>query len=413
MPDTPVAFYLTIAGLVAAPALAGEMNMPGLFGPYGMSREASGTSWQPDSTATDGVHVMSGAWTTMWHGNLAGVYTESTGPRGDHESFNESMLMFMGRRALDSGALGVRAMVSLEPLMGPRGYPLLFQTGETADGVHPLIDRQHPHNLLMELSASYTKTLTQDSSVFLYGGPVGEPALGPPAYMHRFSSQDDPEAPLAHHWLDATHISFGVVTVGGIWRRWKLEGSVFNGREPDEHRYGLQFRSLDSTALRISYNPDPHWSLQVSTGRLASPEQLQPDTDVRRTTASAIYDVSTDALHWQTTLAWGRNSPGGASRTDGYLLDSAIQFAVRHTLFGRLEQVGKDELFPAGAPLDGRQFPIKKISAGYVYEFSRLGHLRFGIGGVVSRHFIPADLDAAYGAHPSSYSVFVRTRLVP
>jgi hypothetical protein len=200
-----------------------QMQMPGLFGAYAATRDSSGGSWQPDSATMGGRHTMSGPRVTMWHGSIAGVYTHQAGPRGDSQSFSESILMFMGRRAIGADALGVRMMISAEPTMGPRGYPLLFQSGETANGRDPLVDRQHPHNLLMELTASYSKVLTNGGSLFIYGGPAGEPALGPSAFMHRFSSEANPEAPLTHHWMDATHVSYGVITVGSTWQDIKLD----------------------------------------------------------------------------------------------------------------------------------------------------------------------------------------------
>lgn len=388
-------------------------DMAGAYGPYAMFREASGTSWQPDNAPMEGLHEEAGPWTWMAHGNLTGVYTDQSGPRGETQAFNESMLMVMGRRQIGADALSVRLMGSLEPLDGPRGYPLLLQTGETANGTDPLIDRQHPHNLLMELAASYSKTLSDTGSVFIYGGPVGEPALGPPAYMHRASSEDNPDAPLTHHWLDSTHVTFGVVTVGAVWGRWKLEASSFNGREPDEHRYSVQFRALDSYSMRVSYNPADALSFQVSAGRLASPEQLEPDTSVRRTTGSVIYDRPVGSAHWQSTLAWGRNVPSAGRSTDGYLLDSALRLSSGHTVFVRVEHVIKDELFAAGDALYGQAFLIQKASVGYVFDFAERRHLRFGIGGLVSRFSIPANLDYSYGSEPAGYTVFVRARLVP
>ena len=391
----------------------GDLAMRGIFGSYSMSRESSGTSWQPESAPMEDLETMSGPWMTMVHGSLAGVYSHQGGPRGDSQTFNESMVMFMARRSIGDDALGFRAMGSLEPLNGAGGYPLLFQTGETANGRDPLVDRQHPHNLVMELAASYSKSLSAVSSVFLYGGPVGEPALGPPAYMHRASSEDNPDAPLTHHWLDATHITFGVVTVGAVWRSWKLDASSFNGREPDQHRYDVEFRRLDSSSVRLSYNPSPSLALQVSTGRLASPEQLQPNTAVRRTTASAIYDRSVGGARWQTTLAWGRDAPTGGRHTDGFLLDSALRLRCGHTLFARFESVVKDELFAPADPLFGRPFLIRKGSLGYVFDFVERGHLRFGIGAVVSRHWAPTELNQVYGSDPVGSSLFVRARLVP
>lgn len=399
----------------AAAAMTGSgtgMSMAGLYGPYGMTREASGTSWQPEGADLEGLHRMSGAWMIMAAGQLSGLYTHQGGPRGSDQTFNESMAMVMARRALDDGAIGLRAMASLEPLMGPRGYPLLFQTGETANGTDPLVDRQHPHNLLLEVAASYSRTFGSTGSVFLYGGPVAEPALGPPAFMHRFSSEDNPEAPLSHHWIDSTHVAFGVVTAGVVRGSWKLEASAFNGREPDQHRYGVQFRGLDSGSVRLSFNPDAHWALQVSTGRLASPEQLEPEVAVRRTTVSAIHDAHFGDAHWQATVALGRNSPTGRPATTAAIGDAALHFRDRHTVFLRFEHAEKDELFAAGAEPAGPTPTVSKFSIGYVLDVATVGPVAIGIGGVASAHWIPAALVPAYGERPSSYTLFLRAKLV-
>lgn len=401
------------AGPDEAMADAGHaMSMPGMYGPYGMTRESSGTSWQPESADMEGLHRMSGAWMTMASGQLSGIYTHQGGPRGGEQVFNESMAMVMARRALDDGAIGLRAMASFEPLMGPRGYPLLFQTGESANGIDPLIDRQHPHNLLLEVAASYSRTLGSAGSVFLYGGPVAEPALGPPAFMHRFSSEDNPEAPLSHHWLDSTHVAFGVVTAGLVQGAWKLEASAFNGREPDQHRYDVQLRGLDSGSVRVSFNPNAHWALQVSAGRLASPEQLEPEVAVRRTTISAMHDAHVGDVHWQATVAVGRNSPTGHHATTAAIADAAVHFRDRHTLFMRVERTEKDELFAAGHEPAGGTPTVSKLSVGYVLDLLTVGHVAFGIGGVASAHWIPAELVPSYGERPSSYTLFVRAKLV-
>ena len=205
--------------------------MRAMYGGYPVTRESSGTSWQPDASPHEGINAMVGEWSTMTHGFANLIYDRQGGQRGDTKTFSTSMLMMMGQRPLGEGTLGLRGMVSLDPLMGKRGYPLLLQTGETANGA-PLVDRQHPHDLFMELSASYSRPLSDRSSVFAYAGLPGEPALGPPAFMHRFSGEDNPEAPISHHWLDSTHIAYGVVTLGYVFGNLKIEGSAFRGREP-------------------------------------------------------------------------------------------------------------------------------------------------------------------------------------
>jgi hypothetical protein len=390
------------------------MAMHGAFGAYAMTREASGTSWQPDATPMDGIHDMSGDWMAMWHGSVNAVYDHQGGPRGDNKAFAASMLMGMGQREFGGGTLGVRAMVSLDPLMGKSGYPLLFQTGESADGKTPLVDRQHPHDLLMELSASYSRYLGNGRSAFVYVGLPGEPALGPTAFMHRFSGMDNPEAPLTHHWLDSTHITFGVVTAGYVWRNVKLEGSVFNGREPDQSRWNVEVRGLDSYSGRLTWNPTPAWSLQVSHGYLASPEALEPDTALRRTTASASYQHNVGPYEGQTTLAWGRNrkEPGGS--TNGYLLESALRVQANTTVFGRVERVQNDELLHDvhdGEGMHGQAANVGKLSVGAVHDFAQLGKVKFGAGALVSRYWKAAALDPVYGANPSSWMVFLRAKL--
>jgi hypothetical protein len=347
---------------------------------------------------------------TMVHGQADLIYDDQGGPRGATQSFSTSMLMFMARRELGDGAFGLRVMASTDPLMGKSGYPLLFQTGETANGRDPLIDRQHPHDLLMEATAAYSLNLSPDSSLFVYAGLPGEPALGPNAFMHRRSGMDNPEAPLSHHWLDSTHISWGVVTGGYTWKALRLEASAFNGREPDQARYNIEVRSLDSYAARASYNPTRDWSLQGSFGRLASPEQLQPGVSIRRSTASASYNAPL-ALWWQTTLAWGRNAPSAGQASDAWLLESALKLAGAHTLFGRLERVAKDELFLPGAALYGHSFTINKLSLGYIRDLAHLGALDLGLGGLISTYSYPSTLNAAYGSGPTSFMVFVRARL--
>lgn len=389
----------------------GDMGMEGVYGPYPMSREASGTSWQPDDTMMEGVHGMHGPWTTMLHGYATAVYDKQGGPRGARESFIESMFMAMAQRPLGEGTLGVRGMFSLDPAMGKSGYPLLFQTGETADGRTPLVDRQHPHDFLMELAVSYSRKLSDHSSIFGYAGLPGEPALGPAAYMHRASGMDNPEAPLTHHWLDSTHITFGVLTMGYTWRNLKLEASAFNGREPDQYRWNMEVRRLDSASVRATYNPSPAWSIQVSHGRLDSPELLEPEMAVRRTTASVSNQYSFGSHTLQSTAAWGRNRKDGHESTNGFLLESALKLHMGTTFFGRLERVENDELFKPGEPLEGQIFSVKKLSLGFMHDFYSAGNVKIGAGALVSRYWKPDALDGIYGRSPASGMVFLRAKL--
>ena len=382
----------------------------GALGSYSMMRDSSGTAWQPDSTPMEGIHGQVGPWSTMVHGFISGVYDHQGGPRGDDKAFSESMLMLMAQRPAGAGTLTLRTMLSLDPLMGKSGYPLLLQTGETANGVDPLIDRQHPHDLFMELSGTYSVPLNDKASVFLYAGYPGEPALGPPTFMHRFSGMDSPEAPIAHHWLDSTHITYGVVTSGVVVGNWKLEGSVFNGREPDEHRWDFDKPRLDSASVRLNWNPTANWSAQVSYGYLKQPEALEPGVNQHRTTASVSYNKPLAYGNWQTTLAWGRNNFQPGRSLDAWLLESAVNWE-RHTVFARVETAQKNELFEHSDPLHGETFDVAKLSVGYVYDIPVAEHLSMGLGALGSVYDLPSRLEPYYGSSPTSYMGFVRFKI--
>lgn len=394
----------------AAQAQDPDAAMSGLYGEYAITREGSGTSWAPDSTPMSGLMSMRGPWMGMVHGFAELIYDDQGGPRGARQTFSSSLLMLMARRELEQGALGLRLMLSSDPFMGKEGYPLLFQSGETADGHTPLIDRQHPHDLLMEAAVTYSHALGPGSSAFLYAGLPGEPALGPEAFMHRLSGMDNPEAPLGHHWLDSTHASWGVVTAGWTFAGVKLEASAFNGREPDQSHYNIETRPLESYSARATWNPTGDLSMQVSAGRLVSPEELEPDVNETRTTASLTYNARWGRW-WQTTLAFGHDRPSEGGGSSAWLVESALNLEGAHTLFGRAERVGKDELFLPGQPLYGPTYTIEKLSLGYIYDFARLRALNLGVGGLVSTYSYPGALNVAYGYRPTSFMLFVRARL--
>lgn len=388
-----------------------EMDMPGSMGGYSMMRDASGTSWQPESTPMNGVHGALSSWSTMVHGYVLGVFDRQGGARGDEKTFSESMLMGMAQRELGLGRLSLRTMVSLDPLMGKDGYPLLLQTGETADGVTPLVDRQHPHDFFMELAGIYSVPLGKDVSVFGYVGYPGEPALGPPAFMHRFSGLDNPAAPISHHWLDSTHITYGVITTGLVAGAWKIEGSAFKGREPDQHRWNFDDFDFDSVSSRISWNPTPNWALQVSYGFIESPEQLEPDVNQHRTTASVSYNLPLAHGNWQTTFAWGRNGLQPGPTLDAFLLESAVSWQ-RHTVFARAENAEKNELFQPPSPSAGDIFRVSSFSLGYVYDIPLAQHVALGLGVVGSVAAIPSAIKPAYGSSPASSMAFIRVKII-
>ncbi len=285
-----------------------EMPMHGMYGTYPMGQDATGTSWMPSSTEMPGIHRSADEWLLMVHGYLMAIYDDQGGPRGDNKFFSENMFMCTAQKDIGRGTFALRNMISLEPAtIECKGYPLLLQTGETCNGRTPLIDHQHPHDFLMELAALYTIRFSEKNSLFGYFAYPGEPALGPPAFIHRFSAFYNPEAPITHHWLDSTHISFGVATLGFVHDWVKIDGSIFNGREPDQHRWNFDKPRFDSYSIRVSVNPTKNIAAQVSYGFLKSPEQLTPKVNTERTTASISYNKATTNSNWQITAAWGRN----------------------------------------------------------------------------------------------------------
>jgi hypothetical protein len=386
-----------------------DMRVPdGALGPYSMTRESSGTAWQPNASAHAGLMEMSGDWILMAHGVVNLVYDHQSGPRGDNKAFASGMLMGIARRPLGNGTLQFKAMLSPDPLMGPTGYPLLLASGETANGRDRLIDRQHPHDFFMELAASVSQNIGKNSSVFIYGALPGEPAFGPPAFMHREAIMDSPEAPITHHWLDSTHISFGVVTAGVVVGNVKAEVSRFNGREPDQHRWDIETGRLDSTSVRLSWNPTRTLALQSSWGHFTDPEQLEPEVDQKRLSASALW-ADTIARGWKAaaTLAWGRKT------VQRHHEDAvAAEASVKHggwTIFGRGEMTESRELTEIE---DGPAYRVGKVSLGAVGDFRIADHVSLGAGGLLAINFVPDGLAPIYGGHnPVGAMGFVRLKL--
>ncbi len=382
--------------------------MTGALGPYPMERESSGTAWQPDTSEHMGLMKQSGDWTLMAHGVLNLVFDHQSGPRGADKPFASGMLMGVARRPLGNGTVQLKAMVSPDPLMGPRGYPLLLASGETANGRDRLTDRQHPHDFFMELSASASQNIGPNSSVFLYAALPGEPAFGPPAFMHREAILDSPEAPITHHWLDSTHISFGVLTAGLVIDRARVEVSRFNGREPDQHRWNIETGPLDSTAVRLSWNPVRTLALQASWGHFTDPEQLEPGVDQTRWSASALW-ANEIAPGWKLagTLAWGRKSALGHS-DDALAAEASLKHA-QWSLFARAEMTQNRELTVVD---NGPAYRVGKASLGVVRDFRIAEHVSVGAGGLFSVNFVPDALAPLYGGHnPAGAMGFVRIKL--
>lgn len=361
----------------------------------------SGTARLPQAEGMMmGPHLRAGGWTVMLHGYAWGTYSNQGGPRGDEKAFVTSMAMAEGSRALSpSTDLQLRAMLSLDPLMGARGYPNLFATGETAGGV-PLVDRQHPHDLFMELSARVDTDIDGRRRAFFYGGPVAEPALGPSAFMHRRSARLNPEAPITHHWFDSTHITYGVVTAGVAGPRWQVEASAFRGREPDEQRYDIETPKLDSYSARVTWTPTPNIAASISHGFLKEPEAIHPGENERRTVATLSYADTALAV----TGAWSHKQVGHQA-SNAFLAEANYDLTPRNTLFGRVESVDNSELLETGIA-----YRVTKATLGYAYSLP-VGPFALALGGSGSLYAKPAALDAVYGDAPKSFTLFAKLSL--
>jgi hypothetical protein len=385
-----------------------------------MGAMGSGTALQPSSSPMYMHHWVKDNWLLMFHYNVTTGANAQGGPRGVTKAESANWFMPMAYRRLGKGTLQLRGMFSAEPFtFPPGGSPLLFQTGETYKG-QPIIDRQHPHDLFMELSAQYTLALGERATWFTYFGYPGEPALGPVAFMHRMSASENPSATLAHHLQDSTHISFGVLTTGFTYRWFKLEGSIFNGREPDEGRYDFDAHKWNSRSARLWFIPNKNWALQVSHGFLRSPEGNEPEVDVRRTTASIQYNRKINRGNWATSLIWGRNHVSGHEdgiiNLNSYTAESTVRFLDQNYFYTRLELVDKDDLLrPADRALLGiaQHHPVFRIGAytfGGARDLWNTDKISLAVGGDVTFYSKPAILDQIYGNNPVSWKLFFRLR---
>ncbi|HEY8485363.1 MAG TPA: hypothetical protein VIL13_12195 [Longimicrobiales bacterium] len=395
-------------GHAAGPMAPGPLGIP-------RTRESSGTAWLPDFSPMYAMHAMAGPWQLMLHGRVFAQYIDEGSDRGAVQPGSVNWIMGMARRPLVGGELLLRAMLSLEPLtVGECGYPDLLATGEFCDDRGRLHDRQHPHDFSMELAAGYERALTRDLGLQLYGGLAGEPALGPVSYPHRISALANLFAPITHHWQDATHISFGVLTAGLFGRRWKLEGSLFNGREPDEERFGLDLAALDSYSGRVWYLPGDRWALQASIGRLNEAEAHGPEErrlDVTRATASVTYHapIGPDG-YWASTAVWGRNdADGDPASTNSFLLETTVDLRERYVFFGRGEVVEKtgEDLVLRNPALEHEVFTVGKLTLGYMHQFGPRWGLLPGLGVSISMSFVGDELEPFYGTTvPVGFALF-------
>ena len=380
----------------------------------------SGTSVNPASWPMPMIMQRAGGWNLMWMGQAFLVGTQQTGPRGADKIYSANWGMLAAVRNLGRGSLMLRSMVSLDPLtVTGKQYPLLFQTGETANG-KPIVDGQHPHDLLMELSIHYARPLGEKAMINFYYAPVGDAALGPIAFPHRASAMELPQATLSHHWQDSTHIANNVVTAGIMYGKFRLEASGFRGKEPNENRWNIDMGPIDSWSSRLTWQPGRNWVTQVSAGRIRRPETTHAD-DVVRSTASVHYTRPVQGtLGWSSSLIWARNYKTiGRYATNAVLAETVVPVTRKNLLTARAEWSQRDELFEYDHDLAHRIFDetgkrahnVSAYTVGYTREIGSVGAVQTAAGFNVTAYSIATTLEPYYGSSPFGASVFLRFRL--
>jgi hypothetical protein len=436
LPLCAVLFALLVANLAIAQQTMPGMKMDGMGSMDGMDEQpmpstqprgwageilqhsGSGTSAEPGSTPTSMAMGHKNSWMLMFHASVFLLDTQQTGQRGGDKFFSTSWFMPMAQRKLGPGELTVQGMFSLEPatVTGER-YPMLFEQGETAYG-QPIVDGQHPHNLVMGLGAYYDLPLGKKTLLSFYAAPVGDPAIGPTAYPHRASAAENPVATLGHHQEDSTHVAYDVATVGLTYGIARVEASGFHGREPDEHRWQMQQSAIDSWSTRLTLQPGRDWSGQYSYALIHSPEQLFPAENQQRMTASVTYNRPLARGNWASTALWGRTRDlAESSKENSYLLESTLRFARSNYVWTRIENAGRSNelLYSAGRlPANFAEMPLTHVqgyTVGYDRDVKIAQHIESAVGAQVTLYGVGKPLQAIYGTDPISLNVFVRLRV--
>jgi len=351
------------------------------------------------------------SWQWSWDGTVFAGFNYQRRRFTDFDAWEaQNWFMVHGERRGQRDTFRVHGMTSLEAFtLEDIGSPQVFQVGETFRGV-PLVDYQHPHDLIMGAGVTWERAWS-GRRLIVGADLVGEPTLGPAAFMHRESGRDNPQAPLGHHNLDSTHITHGVVRTGISSGPITVEASAFHGREPDETRTDLDLGPLDSYAGRVRYDRG-RWSAQVSAGHLNEPEPYEL-LDVVRITASIAYTGTWHNRPLAATVAWGQNREGG-SELDAYLLEGTWAARAADIVYVRGELatkviIGRGTLHPVGFRHAHQFSRVGALTGGYIRELviNRFG--RFGVGADITGYQVPANLEPSYGS-PLSFHAFLRWR---
>ncbi len=343
-------------------------------------------------------------WKLHHHTVLTLANSNQSGPRGGEKTFVTGMYMVQASRAINTSTnIKLSLMLSPDPFMGKAGYPLLLQAGETADGVTPLVDAQHPHDLFMDMSATLTHRFSDDLSGYVKAGWPSEVTFGPTTFMHRASGERLPVAPLTHHWFDSTHVSMGMVAAGVSKGPLTFEATRFTGREPDEKRFDLESPRLDSTAARVTWQMIPNVRAQASWMRQTGPEFISPDEDVLKLSAS----IEAHVAGIDTTFAFGRKQHPGSDHkpNDAWLAEATWPVAPQWYVLGRYERVRTHELGPD-------DYWVAKSQLGAMRDFTLTDNAKLGVGLVRQWNDVPTALEASYGPKRDGLFGFVTLNLM-
>jgi len=372
-----------------------------VYPPFG-----SGTSWLPAVAPMRGFHFQASDWSVMVHGSVFGQFIQEFGPRGNYQLGSINWVMGDASRPLAGGAFHGRMMASAEYFTLTRaGYPQLLQVSQPYRG-GTVTDRMHPHELFSEVAVMYDRPIGTGWRWSVYLAAVGEPALGPVAYLHRPSAANDPTVPLGHHTQDVTHESFGVATLGVFTRKVHLEASVFNGAHPNEVRTNFDYAGarFNSFAARVTVNPNERWSVAASAAYI-DPREHEP-----------LHRLELSALHvaggWSTSFVWAANVPTDTRRVlNTALIETNIELDARNAIFGRAEYVTRtaEELALVGSI--SSDIEVGSLSVGYVRRVGRLREVGAWLGARGHVDIVPEQLRLFYGSRtPAGVLVYLGVR---
>jgi hypothetical protein len=138
-----------------------------------------------------------------------------------------------------------------------------------------------------------------------------------------------------------------------------------------------------------------------------SPEQLEPELDQKRLSASALYTRTYEGVgEISATLAFGRKQRSDGVNLDGWLGEASWRPDEAWTVFSRGEAIESDEL-----GLGHAISKASKLSLGVIHDWRIADHAKFGIGALVARNFVGDSLDPLYGGDQWGGMGFVRLKI--